>query len=93
MMKAVFINMQKSVHAKDQVYAVIMPACVTNNSTMLVFDTDHLSRHDMLDDHNDQAKFWEIIEDFRLNRISRNIEYVIPSCYRLCVCIITKTSY
>ena len=68
--------MQKSVHSKDQVYTVIMPACIADNSTVLVFDADHLSRDDMLDDHNDQAEFVEMIEDFYANRVPRGIECV-----------------
>lgn len=53
-----------------------MPACVNENSTVLAFDADHLSRDDMLDDHNDQTELWEMLDNFKIDRVARNVQYV-----------------
>ncbi|RKK80773.1 hypothetical protein BFJ71_g15821 [Fusarium oxysporum] len=73
--RAVFIHMKRTHHAKDQVYAIIMPACVKDNSSVLAFDADHLSRDDKLDDHNDQTELLEMLDNFKSDRVARNMQY------------------
>lgn len=42
-MHATFIHMDGSFHAFDHSYVVITPSCLKNDSTMAIFDADHVT--------------------------------------------------
>ncbi|KAH7124881.1 hypothetical protein B0J13DRAFT_598944 [Dactylonectria estremocensis] len=67
-MHAKFIHMAESFHAFDQSYVVVTPACITENSTMAIFDADHVTP--AIFNQIEQAAPMELLDRVAHDRIS-----------------------
>ncbi|KAH9874218.1 hypothetical protein IAQ61_004848 [Plenodomus lingam] len=58
--RATSIHLECSVHAADFTISVIMPPCPTTNSTVVIFDSDHVIQSERMPIHDDHT----VIEEF-----------------------------
>ncbi|CAG7565917.1 unnamed protein product [Fusarium equiseti] len=74
--RATIIHMHDNHHAKAHVYAVVMPSCVSNNSTVVVFEANLVISDTSLDTNNDHTELWQLIQNMEYDRVSRHAEIV-----------------
>ncbi|KAF5264657.1 hypothetical protein FOXYS1_4556 [Fusarium oxysporum] len=74
--RAAIIHMHDNHHAKDHVYAVVMPSCVSTNSIVVVFEADFVISNKALDTNNDHTELWQLIQNMQSHRVSKHAEIV-----------------
>ncbi|KAH7137063.1 beta-lactamase-like protein [Dactylonectria estremocensis] len=74
--RVVLIHMKQGIHAEDHIYALVMPTNVVENSTVIVFDADHVTRGDEILDNNDHTEMWELISSLWDYKVSENAQIV-----------------
>lgn len=70
--RATFIHVEGSIHAQDHSVAVIMPACPTDDSTVLVFDADHVVQAQLMATHNDHNELSQLVNAMAKHRVAKS---------------------
>ncbi|CBX98081.1 hypothetical protein IAQ61_010184 [Plenodomus lingam] len=74
--RASFIHVEGSVHATDMSVAVIMPPCPNANSTVVVFDADHVTQSQWAGTHNDHNEIAQLIASMSKHRVAKSATFV-----------------
>ncbi|CAN9433575.1 unnamed protein product [Alternaria alternata] len=70
--RATFIHVEGSIHARDHSVTVIMPACPTDDSTVLVFDADHVVQAQLMATHNDHNELSQLVNAMAKHRVAKS---------------------
>ena len=70
--RAAFIHVEGSIHAQDHSVAIIMPACPTEDSTVVVFDADHVVQAQLMATHNDHNELSQLINAMVKHRVAKS---------------------
>ena len=70
--KAAFIHVEDSIHAQDHSVALIMPACPTEDSTVVVFDADHVVQAQLMSTHNDHNELSQLVAAMAKHRVLKS---------------------
>ncbi|KAI4923034.1 uncharacterized protein J4E92_007785 [Alternaria infectoria] len=70
--RATFIHIEGSIHAQDHSVAVIMPACPTEDSTVVVFDADHVTQAQLMATHNDHNEIAQLVKAMVKHRVAKS---------------------
>ena len=69
---ATFIHVEGSIHAQDHSVTVIMPACPTNDSTVVVFGADHVIQTQLMATHNDHDELSQLVNAMIKHRVAKS---------------------
>lgn len=70
--RATFIHIEGSIHAQDHSVAVIMLACPTEDSTVVVFDADHVTQAQLMATHNDHNEMSQLVNAMVKHRVAKS---------------------
>ncbi|KAH9881117.1 hypothetical protein J1614_001611, partial [Plenodomus biglobosus] len=70
--RATYIHLEGSMHAVDYAFGVIMPPCPTNDSSVLVFDADHVIQAERMPIHDDHTVVDEIVTALAKYRVAKS---------------------
>lgn len=76
--RAVFIHIEGSIHSTDHAYAVVMPPCPTENSTVVIFDADHVVLPDLIKTHCDHNEVYQLVTSMTKHRIAKS-SIIVPA--------------
>lgn len=80
-MQLSIVHLNDSIHAYDQAYAAIMPACLTANSSTAVFQADYWNPGAI--PRFDYSQSLEFINKIAADRLANNTVYVNHVLYQL----------
>ncbi|KAH9878304.1 hypothetical protein J1614_003521 [Plenodomus biglobosus] len=60
------------IHSADHAYAVVMPPCPSENSTVVIFDADHVVLPDLIKTHCDHNEVYQLVASMAKHRIAKS---------------------
>jgi hypothetical protein len=70
--RAAFVHVEGSIHAQDHSIAVIMPDCPTEDSTVVVFDADHVVWAQQMATNNDHNDVSQLVSAMANHRVAKS---------------------